>query len=83
MPEKEKLVFSDEKNDPKTTVKKHFAKTKKKGDSSINLKTSLKAAKSQKSKKFQSSKKIIKNENILENKKDKNKITDLNDSEDE
>ena len=83
MPEKEKLVFSDEKNDPKTTVKKHFAKTKKKGDSSINLKTSLKAAKSQKSKKFQSSKKIIKNENISENKKDKNKITDFNDSEDE
>jgi len=83
MPEKEKLVFSDEKGDPKTNVKKHFAKTKKKGDSSINLKTSLKAAKSQKAKKFQSSNKITKNKNILENEKSKNKITDFNDNEGE
>ena len=83
MTEKEKLVFSDEKGDPKTNVKKHFTKTKKKGDSSINLKTSLKAAKSQKAKKFQSSNKITKNENILENKKSKNKITDFNDIEEE
>ena len=71
LPEKKKLVFSDEKDDPKTNVKKHLAKTKKKGDSSINLKTSLKATKSQKAKKFQ------------QNKKSKNKITDFNGNEDE
>lgn len=85
MPEKEKLVFSDEENNPETNVKKHFAKNKKKGvDSSKNLKTSLKVKpKSQKLKKFASSKKTIKAENILENKKSKNKISEFNQNDDE
>ena len=71
VPEKEKLVFSDEENNPETIVKKHFAKNKKKGsDSSSNLKNSQKFSKSQKIKK-------------LESKKKNNKISDFNENEDE
>ena len=75
VPEKEKLVFSDEQNNPETIVKKHFAKNKKKGSDS-NLKNSQKFSKSQKIKKLK------KNENILENKKKANKISDFNENED-
>ena len=75
VPEKEILVFSDEENNPETTVKKQFAKNKKKGsDSSSNLKMAVKYSKSQKIKKTK------KNEN-LESKKKKNKISDFNENE--
>ena len=71
VPEKEKLVFNDEENNPETIVKKHFAKNKKKvPDSSSNLKNSQKFSKSQKIKK-------------LESKKKKNKISDFYENEDE
>jgi len=73
VPEKEKLVFTDEENNPETIVKKHFAKNKK---SSSNLKNSQKFSKSQKIKKLK------KDENILENKKKNNKISDFNENED-
>ena len=71
VPEKEKLVFTDEENNPETIVKKHFAKNKKKvPDSSSNLKNSKKFSKSQKIKK-------------LESKNKKNKISDFDENEDE
>ena len=71
VPEKEKLVFTDEENNPETIVKKHFAKNKKKvPDSSSNLKNSKKFSKSQKIKK-------------LESKSKKNKISDFDENEDE
>ena len=73
VPEKEKLVFTDEENNPETIVKKHFAKNKK---SSSNLKNSQKFSKSQKIKKLK------KDENILENKKKNNKVSDFNENED-
>ena len=71
VPEKEKLVFTDEENNPQTIVKKHFAKNKKKvPDSSSNLKNSKKFSKSQKIKK-------------LESKNKKNKISDFDENEEE
>ena len=71
VPEKEKLVFTDEENNPETIVKKHFAKNKKKvPDSSSNLKNSKKFSKSQKIKK-------------LESKNKKNKISDFDENEEE
>ena len=71
VPEKEKLVFTDEENNPETIVKKHFAKNKKKvPDSSSNLKNSKKFSKSQKIKK-------------LESKSKKNKISDFDENEEE
>lgn len=71
IPEKEKLVFSDEDNNPETNIKKHYAKNKKKGGySSKNLKSSSKSnSKSKKLKKVSSAKKV--------SKKSKNKISNL------
>jgi len=67
MPEKEKLVFSDEDNNPETYVKKHYAKNKKKaGDSSKNLKSTSKSnSKSKKLKKVSSARKVSKRKNKL------------------
>ena len=67
MPEKEKLVFSDEDNNPETYVKKHYSKNKKKGgDSSKNLKSSSKSnSKSKKLKKVSSARKVSKRKNKL------------------
>ena len=77
MPEKEKLVFSDEDNNPETNVKKHYAKNKKKGgDSSKNLKSSSKSnSKSKKLKKVSSARKV--------SKRNKNKLSEFNLDEDE
>ena len=86
IPEREKLVFSDEQNNSETKVIKHFTKNKKKvctGLSGKNLKTPLKSVlKPPKVKKNSSSKKAtkIKTENILENKNNK-KSKKINSSE--
>ena len=82
MPEKEKLIFSDEQNNSETSVMKYYAKNKKKVSnerSGINLNTALKSVlKPPKLKKISSQNKPIKADDTSDSKNSGVKITDFN-----
>mgnify|MGYP002523980701 CR=1 FL=1 len=82
MPEKEKLIFNDEQNNPETSVIRYYPKTKKKVTtkmSSKNLKTSLKGVlKPPKIKKMASTKRTIKHDNVTDEKDNEIKISEFN-----
>ena len=81
LPEKEKLIFNDEQNNPETSVVRYCPKTKKKVTtkmSSKNLKTSLKGVlKPPKLKKMASTKKKIKHDNATDEKDNEIKISEF------
>ncbi len=87
MPEKEKLIFSDEQNNSETSVMKYYAKNKKKVSnerSGINLNTALKSVlKPPKLKKISSQNKPIKADDTSDSKNSGVKITDFNVNEKE